>query len=193
MQVSLRWLKDYVDIEIEPELLAEKLTMAGLEVEAVERREPPFKGVAAAKILAVKPHPQADKLTLCDITDGEKTYSIVCGALNIIVGDVVPLAKTGAVLPGGITIKESRIRGELSCGMLCSEEELGIGSDGSGIMILSRLPGGHNSTENNFEISEGVGKTFTLGEELNEALALHDIIFTISVTPNRSDCLSVIG
>ncbi|HLE18163.1 MAG TPA: phenylalanine--tRNA ligase subunit beta, partial [Syntrophales bacterium] len=193
MQVSLGWLKDYVDIEIEPELLAAKLTMAGLEVEAVERREPPFKGVVAAKILAVKPHPKADKLTLCDITDGEKIYSIVCGALNIMVGDVVPLAKTGAVLPGGITIKESRIRGELSCGMLCSEEELGIGCDSSGIMILSRLPGGHNSTENNFEMSEGVGKTFTLGEELNEALALQDIIFTISVTPNRSDCLSVIG
>ena len=193
MQVSLRWLKDYVDIEIEPELLAEKLTMAGLEVEAVERREPPFKGVVAAKILAVKPHPQADKLTLCDITDGEKIYSIVCGALNIMVGDVVPLAKTGAVLPGGVTIRESRIRGELSCGMLCSEEELGIGSESSGIMILSRLPGGHNSTENNLEISEGVGKTFTLGEGLNEALALQDIIFTIAVTPNRSDCLSVIG
>ncbi|MDO8723698.1 MAG: phenylalanine--tRNA ligase subunit beta [Syntrophales bacterium] len=193
MQVSLRWLKDYVDIEIEPELLAAKLTMAGLEVEAVERREPPFKGVVAAKIIAIKPHPQADKLTLCDITDGEKIYSIVCGALNIMVGDVVPLAKTGAVLPGEITIRESRIRGELSKGMLCSEEELDIGCDSSGIMILSRLPDGHDSTENNFEISEGVGKTFTLGEELNEALALQDIIFTIAVTPNRSDCLSVIG
>lgn len=193
MQVSLRWLKDYVDIEIEPELLAEKLTMAGLEVEAVESRKPPFRAVVAAKILAVKPHPRADKLTICDITDGENIYSIVCGALNIMVGDVVPLAKAGAVLPGGITIRESRIKGELSKGMLCSEEELGIGGDSSGIMILSRLPDGHNSTENNFEISEGVGKTFTLGEELNEALALQDIIFTIAVTPNRSDCLSVIG
>ena len=193
MQVSLRWLKDYVDIEIEPEALAARLTMAGLEVEAVERRAPCFSRVVVAKIIAVKPHPQADKLTLCDVTDGDAVYPVVCGAPNIRIGDVAPLAKEGAVLPGGATIKKTRIRGELSVGMLCSEEELGIGSDASGVMILARPAGEGEAAENTFETSEGHKKTLILGEELSKALDLEEVIFTVSVTPNRSDCLSVIG
>ncbi|MDO9585995.1 MAG: phenylalanine--tRNA ligase subunit beta, partial [Syntrophales bacterium] len=217
MQVSLKWLKDYVDIEIEPEALALRLTMAGLEVESVERRAPSFSGVVAAGILAVKPHPQADNLSLCEVTDGGRAYSIVCGAPNIRPGDVVPLAKTGAVLPGGITVKEAKIRGELSTGMLCSEEELGIGSDASGVMILFRPqegeldfrgrglvsipPGFRNKPPSPitnapyifFEIADGCERVLALGEELNEALDLRDAIFDISVTPNRSDCLSVTG
>jgi len=194
MQVSLRWLEDYVDIEMEPEALAERLTMAGLEVEAVERRSPSFSRVVVAKILALRPHPQADRLSLCDVTDGTEVYPLVCGAPNIRVGDWVPLAKTGAILPGGHTIQETRIRGELSTGMLCSEAELGIGSDASGVMIIFRpAAGDEQRTDPKFPLSEVCEKTLTLGEELGEALALTEVIYTISVTPNRADCLSVLG
>jgi phenylalanyl-tRNA synthetase beta chain len=193
MQVSLRWLKDYVDIEIAPEALAQKLTMAGLEVEAVERRQPAFSGVVVAKILAKKQHPNADKLSLCDVTDGANVYSVVCGAPNIQAGDVVPLAKTGALLQGGLTIKETRIRGELSLGMLCSEVELGISSEASGVMILWRPSGGESLDGCSFATSEVDKKPLILGEELSSALDLQDIIFNIGITPNRPDCLSVIG
>ena len=193
MQVSLRWLKDYVDISITPEVLAQKLTMAGLEVEAVERKAPAFSGVVVAKILTVKPHPRADKLHLCDVTDGSNTYSVVCGAPNIRQGDIVPLAKTGALLPGGATIKEAKIRGELSFGMLCSEVELGISSESSGVMILYRPSGEQANDRYSFAMSEETEKLLTLGEELSSALDLQDVIFSIGITPNRPDCLSVLG
>lgn len=199
MQVGLKWLKDYVDIEMAPETLASKLTMAGFEVESVKVRTPSFSGVVAARILAVKPHPQADKLSLCEVTDGCRSFSVVCGAPNIMLGDVVPLAKTGAALPGGVSISETRIRGELSEGMLCSEEELGIGGDASGVMIISR-PGKDdlsrrigNTPDIFLEIAAGCNRSLVLGEDLNDALDLQDVIFDVSVTPNRSDCLSVIG
>ena len=107
------------------------------------------------------------------MTTGDATYPVVCGATNIHVGDIVPLAQVGAILPGGDVIRSARIRGELSEGMLCSEEELGIGADASGIMILpSDLP---------------------LGKELADALDLYDTVLDIGVTPNRSDCLSIVG
>jgi phenylalanyl-tRNA synthetase beta chain len=173
MQVSLKWLKDYVDVDVPPEELAERLTMAGLEVDSLCRIEPAFRGVRVARIISLRPHPQADKLSLCEVATGEATCPVVCGATNIRVGDIVPLAQVGAVLPGGDVIRSARIRGELSEGMLCSEEELGIGADASGIMILpSDLP---------------------LGAELADALDLHDTVLDIGVTPNRSDCLSIVG
>ena len=173
MLVSLRWLKDYVDIEIGPEELADKLTMAGLEVDSVSETGPEFTNVVVAKILSVRPHPDADKLSLCKVTTGDKDYPVVCGAKNINVGNVVPLALVGATIPGGYTIKSSRIRGELSEGMLCSEDELGIGKDSTGIMILSG------------ELS--------LGKDLAAALNLKDTVFDVGITPNRADCLNVIG
>jgi phenylalanyl-tRNA synthetase beta chain len=173
MQVSLKWLKDYVDIEMDPKELAEKLTMAGLEVESVQGSSPPFKRVVVAKILSIKPHPNAEKLSLCEVTTGETIFPVVCGAPNIRVGDVVPLAKVGASIFGGYTITSSRIRGEVSEGMLCSEEELGIGEDATGIMILSNH--------------------LILGQDLADVLNLNDTLFDIGITPNRSDCLSIIG
>ncbi len=173
MLVSLKWLRDYVDVDVSPEEFAERLTMAGLEVDSRKETGPAFSGVVAAKILSLKPHPNADKLVLCEITTGDAVYPVVCGAQNIRVGDCVPLALVGATLPGDLHIRSSRIRGEASEGMLCSEEELGIGEDASGIMILP--------------------PDLTLGKELAEALDLRDTIFDISVTPNRSDCLSVVG
>ena len=161
MKVSLRWLKDYVDIDIAPSALADRLTMAGLEVDAVEEYTPAFTGVVTAKILSMKPHPGADKLHLLEVTTGEQVLPIVCGAQNMKAGDVVALATVGATIPGGYSIKSSKIRGEASEGMLCSEDELGIGPDASGIMILParhaareqshRSPGaaGHRSRHRN--------------------------------------------
>jgi phenylalanyl-tRNA synthetase beta chain len=173
MQVSLRWLRDYIDIEMSPEELADKLTMAGLEVDSINEVTPGFSNVVVAQILSIKPHPGAEKLSLCQVTTGDKTLPIVCGAKNIRVNDIVPLAQVGATIPGGYTIKSSRLRGELSEGMLCSEEELGIGEDATGIMILP--------------------EDLTLGADLASALNLKDITLDIGITPNRSDCLSIIG
>jgi phenylalanyl-tRNA synthetase beta chain len=173
MQVSLKWLKDYVDMDVPPEELAERLTMAGLEVDSLRRIEPAFRGVRIARIVSLRPHPRADQLFLCEVATGDATYPVVCGATNIRVGDIVPLAQIGAVLPGGDVIRSARIRGEVSEGMLCSEEELGIGADASGIMILP--------------------SDFPLGKELADTLDLCDTVLDIGVTPNRSDCLSVVG
>ncbi len=173
MLVSLKWLKDYVDIELTPEELAHRLTMSGLEVEDIKTIRPQFSGVVVAKILSVKPHPSADRLSLCVVSDGNQSYPVVCGAKNISMGDIVPLAKVGAVIPGGYTIKSSLLRGEKSDGMLCSEAELEIGDDESGIMHLpADLP---------------------LGLPLEKALNIEDTVLDINITPNRSDCLSIIG
>src|SRR5512146_1380723 len=113
MLVSFRWLKDYVDIDVTPAEVADLLTMQGLEVEAVHEKIPAFAGVVTAKISSVKPHPRADKLVLCEMTAGDAVYAVVCGAPNIRQGDVVPLARVGASLPGGLTIKAAEIRGTL--------------------------------------------------------------------------------
>jgi len=173
MLVSLKWLKDYVDIEIGPEEVAERLSMAGIEVESVDETCPDFTDVVVAKILSIKPHPDADKLSLCEVTTGDRTYPVVCGAPNVAAGILVPFAKVGATMPGGYSIKHSKIRGELSEGMLCSEEELEIGDDASGIMIL---PG-----------------DLKQGDDLAAALDLRDVTLDVTITPNRSDCLSMVG
>jgi len=173
MLVSLKWLKDYIDLELTASELADRLTMAGLEVDEIKTIAHKFSGVVVAKILSVRPHPGADKLSLCDVTDGTATYPVVCGAKNIKTGDVVPLAKVGAVIPGGYTIKSTVLRGEKSDGMLCSEAELEIGEDASGIM---QLP-----------------VDLALGAPLEAALNLGDTVLDVSITPNRSDCLSMIG
>ncbi|MEQ8202367.1 MAG: phenylalanine--tRNA ligase subunit beta [Smithellaceae bacterium] len=173
MLVSLKWLKDYVDVEMTPTELADALTMAGLEVDEIKQIKPAFTGVVCAEILSVKPHPSADKLSLCAVTDSIQTYPIVCGAKNIKAGDIVPLAKVGATIPGGYTIKSTVLRGEKSDGMLCSEEELEVGDDNTGIM---QLPPGT-----------------ALGKPLEEILDLGDTVLDVSITPNRADCLSMIG
>ncbi|MEA3470105.1 MAG: phenylalanine--tRNA ligase subunit beta [Thermodesulfobacteriota bacterium] len=173
MLVSLRWLRDYIDVDVSPDEIARLLTMTGLEVDSVEEWNPGFSGVVVSRVLSVKPHPNSDKLLLCEVTTGEETLPIVCGAPNVSEGIFVPLAKVGAEIPGGYTIKRSKLRGEPSEGMLCSEEELGIGEDASGIMILPDM--------------------LSLGEDLASALDLKDVIFDVAITPNRSDCLSIIG
>lgn len=173
MLVSLKWLRDYVDIDLPPQDIAAKLTMTGLEVESIESIRPGFSDVRVARISRIEPHPNADTLLLCEVSTPEGDYPVVCGAHNIKAGDIVPLAMVGARLPGGKVIKKSKIRGEISEGMLCSEEELLVGSDASGIMLLP----------------EGL----PLGSDLGDALDLSDTVFDLSVTPNRADCLSIIG
>ena len=173
MKVSLNWLKDYVDIRIDTKELVHLLTMAGLEVESAVSTGQGLEKVVVAEILSVRKHPHADRLSLVDVKTEQERFSIVCGATNIREGQRVPLARVGARLPNGLEIKRSKIRGEISEGMLCSEIELGLGTDTTGIMILaSGTP---------------------LGAELAEALGLKDTILEISITPNRPDCLCVIG
>ena len=179
MIITVNWLKEYVGFDITPEELADKLTMAGLEVEAVEYRGKGLENVVIAQILGIKAHPDAEKLSLCEVSDGEKNYSIVCGASNMKSGDKVALAKIGTTLPPGpkfpegIAIKKAKIRGEISEGMLCAENELGIGAESEGIMILP--------------------SSAKVGARLIDEIGLYDVIFEINITPNRPDCLSVVG
>ena len=173
MRASLNWLKEYVDIDLAPEALGDALTMVGLEVESVIRVNKDLKSVMVGEITSIKPHPNADKLSLCQVTTGDNSYSIVCGAGNMKVRDKVALALEGVLLPSGMKIKNTRIRGELSEGMMCSEEELEIGEDSQGIMILQ--------------------DDLELGKDIVTALDLNDYIIDFEITPNRSDCLSIIG
>ncbi|MDZ4165397.1 MAG: phenylalanine--tRNA ligase subunit beta, partial [Smithellaceae bacterium] len=172
MLISLKWLNDYVDIEMSADELAHTLTMAGLEVESISEKKPAFSQVVIGKIITIGHHPEADHLSVCVISTGEGKAKVVCGAGNIYEGALVPLATVGAMV-GSARIERSLIRGVESDGMLCSEAELGIGEDHSGILILE----------------DGL----TPGVPLEKALDLEDTILEISVTPNRSDCLSMIG
>jgi len=173
MKVSLDWIKDYVEIRMDLKDLINLLTMAGLEVEEAASVGEGFEKVVVAEIQSIRRHPQADRLSLVEVKTGRETFSIVCGATNIKEGQKVPLALVGARLPNGIEIKRSKIRGVTSDGMLCSESELALGKDASGIMILpSHVPP---------------------GADLGEALGLKDTVLDISITPNRPDCLCVIG
>ena len=173
MRVSLNWLKDYVDVELKPQDLAHLLTMSGLEVEGLEPLGRSLEGIAVAEILAVKPHPNADRLYICEVDTGREHVPVVCGAPNARAGVLAPLAPPGTRLPGGMVIKESMIRGERSVGMLLAEDEMGLTDDHSGIMIL---PAGLKP-----------------GEAVIAAMSLEDLVFDISITPNRPDCTSVMG
>ncbi len=174
MKVSLNWLKEYVQVELEPPVIADRLTMAGLEVEAVEQRYNYFDDVVVAKVIEVRQHPNADKLSVCKVdTGGDDQIQIVCGAPNVHEGMFVPCALPGAVLPGDIKIKKGKLRGEISAGMLCSAAELRLDTDAAGIMDLKG--------------------EFVPGTKLDKALNLSDTVFEIDLTPNRPDCLNYIG
>jgi phenylalanyl-tRNA synthetase beta chain len=173
MKVSLNWLKDYVEIQMGAKELTDLLTMAGLEVEEVISSGEGFEKIIIAEIDSIQRHPNADRLSLVEVKTTQERFSIVCGATNLRKGQRVPLALVGARLPNGVEIKRSKIRGVTSDGMLCSETELGLGEDASGIMILP--------------------VNAPLGVNLGEALGLKDIVLDISITPNRPDCLCMIG
>ena len=173
MRVSEHWLRTFVDPPIDAATLAERLTMAGLEVESSEAAAPPFSRVVVAKILAVNAHPNADRLRVCSVDAGAATLTIVCGAPNASAGMTVPCALEGATLPGGLSIKRTSVRGVESQGMLCSAQELGLAADASGLLALD--------------------DTLAPGTDLRSALALDDTVFTLKLTPNRADCLSMLG
>lgn len=173
MKVSLNWIKEHVKVELEADELCDMLTMAGLEVESVERVGHGLDGVIAGRILEVFPHPNAQRLQICRVSAGEREYRVVCGAPNLNAGQIAPIAIPGARLPNGMEVKEVVIRGETSVGMLLAEDEMALSDDHSGLMILP--PG----------IKEG-----TL---VASAMSLEDWVLDIGLTPNRSDCASVIG
>ena len=136
MRVPLSWLRDYVDVELSPRQLADELTMRGMEVSGIEVAGADWTDVVVARILDVRRHPNADTLWLASVDAGEGPLEIVCGAQNLEVGQLVPAALVGAVLPGDRRIERSKIRGVVSNGMLCSAIELGLGSDADGIHVL---------------------------------------------------------
>jgi phenylalanyl-tRNA synthetase beta chain len=174
MQISEAWLREYVNPPISTEELVAQLTMAGLEVDSVAPAGAVFSGVVVGEVLSTQQHPNADKLKVCLVNVGEKeSLQIVCGASNVRPGLKVPAALVGAVLPGDFKIKLSKLRGVESSGMLCSEKELGIAADASGLMEL--LPDA------------------PVGADIREYLSLNDSIIEIDLTPNRADCLSIEG
>ncbi len=174
MRVPLSWLREYVDFDLSPEALAEALTMRGLEVSSIEVSGADWTDVVVGRLLSIERHPNADKLwlTSVDVGSGEP-LQIVCGADNISVGDLVPVASIGSVLPGERRIERSKIRGVESQGMLCSAIELGLGDDTEGIHVL------------------GTSDELPLGADLRPLLG--EVVLDVDVKPNRGDALSMVG
>ncbi|MEJ5358596.1 MAG: phenylalanine--tRNA ligase subunit beta [Desulfobacterales bacterium] len=174
MKISLSWLSQYTAIRRSPSEIAEALTRAGIAVDAVVDRFRYLEGVRVGRIVGLAPHPNAPRLTVCRVETGEeRPRSIVCGAPDLRVGLLVPAALPGAVLPDGTSVAETAVRGVPSEGMLCSAGELGLGADRGGLL---ELPAG-----------------LPVGEALHRALGLSDPVLELDLTPNRGDCLSLIG
>ena len=174
MKISLNWLEEILGskVPVPPKEIADKLFSLGFEVSSVTAY-PKVTGVVAAKILGIEKHPNADKLRLAKVTDGSVTETVVCGAPNIVAGQVVLWARVGAVLAEGMEVKKAAIRGGESPGMLCSLKELGVGDSHAGIWVLDeKVP---------------------LGSAVQDLVSLEDTVFDIEVTPNRPDALSVTG
>jgi len=177
MLVPLSWLRDYVELDLDLDALCDGLTMAGLEVGGVDNPAATLAGcrdhLVVGRLTAVARHPDADRLTVCQVDTGDQVRQIVCGARNHREGDRVVVALPGAVLPGGMEIRAADLRGVASGGMLCSATELGLEREGEGILILN-------------------GDTAP-GAPAVDALALDDPVIEIDLTPNRGDCLSLVG
>lgn len=181
MKISLKWLRQYVEFNITPEELADKLTKAGLEVESIDYLGSKFSNFFTGQVLTVTKHPNANKLTVCNVNIGDSNIAIVCGAPNVAVGQKVVVGLAGAVVPRNqhdpdgkpFELAKVKIRGVESNGMICSEYELGIGDDKDGIMVLN--------------------DDAIIGLPFAQFLGLNDVVFEISITPNRPDCLSHIG
>ncbi len=173
MKISEQWLREWVNPELDTENLAHQMTMAGLEIEAIEPVAGSFNGVVVAEILSAEQHPDADKLRVCTVSTGERTVQIVCGAPNARAGLKAPLASVGGVLPGELRIKAAKLRGVESQGMLCAEQELGLSDANEGLMELAA--------------------DAPVGEDLRRYLALDDSVLEIGLTPNRADCLGLRG
>ncbi|HYG13900.1 MAG TPA: phenylalanine--tRNA ligase subunit beta, partial [Methylophilaceae bacterium] len=173
MQFSEQWLRQHVNPDLDSDALSDILTMAGLEVEGLEPVAPDFSDVVVARIVSAEKHPDADRLQVCAVDVGaDEPLQIVCGAPNARVGLMAPCALVGAKLPG-FDIKQAKVRGMASFGMLCSAKELGLAEDSAGLLELPA--------------------DAPIGQDIREYLALNDKLFTLKLTPNRSDCLSIIG
>ena len=172
MKFSLRWLRRYLDLDVPVAQMLEKLTLSGTEVEHVTKTGLESPHIVVARIVSSMQHPNADRLRVCQVEDGQGTRQIVCGARNFRDGDKAPLALPGASLPGGLVIKESKLRGELSQGMLCSAKELGVAEDADGLLILPA--------------DAPVGMKFSEYQP-------GDTIFEVEITSNRPDLLSYRG
>ena len=173
MKISEQWLREWVNPDIDTRALAHQLTMAGLEVDAVEPVAGAFSGVVVGEIVSAEPHPDADKLRLCQVNAGGDALQVVCGAPNARVGLKAPFAQVGAVLPGDFRIKQAKLRGQASQGMLCAESELGLSDADAGLMELA--------------------PEAPVGTDLRAYLGLDDQVIEVDLTPNRADCLSMLG
>lgn len=175
MKVSLKWLSEYIDLsDISVDEAAEIITKAGLEVDEIIDNRKVFKNFVVGYVKEKKKHPNADKLSLCVVNDGNEDFNVVCGAPNVDAGQKIAFAKVGAIIPNGqFEIKKAKIRGEVSLGMICSESELGISDNHDGIIVLD--------------------PSLKEGTDLAKALGLDDVTFEIDLTPNRADALSHIG
>ncbi len=179
MDLSMRWLSEFVDVDVTPHDYSEALTMSGSKVEGYSVEAEEITGVKVGRVLSIEKHPDADKLVVCQLDMGTEQIQIVTGAQNLTVGDLVPVATDGANLPNGVKIKKGKLRGVVSQGMMCSIAELGV--------TLSDFP---------YAIEDGI---FVLqedckpGDDVKEAIGLNDTIVEFEITSNRPDCLSVIG
>ena len=173
MKFSEQWLREWVSPEINTDELAYQITMAGLEVDGVESVAGEFNNVVVGEIVEIAQHPDADKLRICQVSNGEETAQVVCGAANARVGLKMPFAQLGAVLPGNFKIKKAKLRGTESFGMLCAEEELGMAEKSDGLMELPA--------------------DAPVGANIRDYLQLDDKIVEVDLTPNRADCLSLGG
>lgn len=173
MKLSERWLREWVNPQVDSKKLAADLSMAGLEIEALTAVAPPLLGVKVAHVLEVAKHPNADRLSVCVVDSGTEKLTIVCGAKNVRAGLKTPLATIGTKLPNGLNIKQAKVRDIESFGMLCSEVELGLAENSDGIIELA--------------------EDAPVGQELSDYLQLDDYILDVNITPNRGDCLSILG
>lgn len=179
MDLSIKWLKEFVDIDYKPREFAEALTMSGSKVEGYRKEGEDISGVVIGKINSIEKHPNAEKLVICQVDVGDKVLQIVTGAHNLTVGDIVPVATDGALLPGGVKIKKGKLRGEESNGMLCSVAELGL--------TVGDFP---------YAVEDGIfviEEPCELGQDAKAALGVDDDIVEFEITSNRPDCLSVRG
>ena len=174
MKISLKWLREYVDVDWDVRELVERLTMAGLEEESVEDLGASLSGIVVGKVVEREQHPNADRLSVCRVDVGEAApRTIVCGAPNVAAGQTVPVVLPGSQLPDGTAIGKAKLRGVASEGMICSQVELGLGDDSSGIMVLP--------------------DAWPAGAPFARAAGLDDVVIDFEVTPNRPDCLSLVG
>lgn len=181
MNLSMKWLKEFVDIDVSPKEFANKMTMSGSKVEKYEVEGEKLNRVVVGKVLSIEPHPNADKLVVCKVDVGEsEPIQIVTGAKNLTVNDIVPVALDGSTLTDGTKIKKGKLRGIASCGMMCSLAELGLSANDFPYAVEDGI----------FVLHE---ENYALGQDIREVIGLNDIKFEFEITPNRPDCLSVIG